>query len=408
MQGEDGYDERVSDAPRGPIELTPADVGRTLLGVAEKAGLGIVIASLGTGAVETVFVNDAAAVVFGRTREALLECNLLDFVAPELRDAAQAIVERTLAGDRSPAPFETAFVRPDGTRVPIEVTYGQLEAHGRLLTVNIVVDISERTRLRERFARSDKLGAMGMLAASVAHEINNPLAFMSLRIEALRRAVENGVLDERVRADLLDSIADVAHGTKRVATIVRGLRAIGQDDEADERPTDVGHVVASAARLVAHQFADRACLMIEDADVPLIRANGYRLEQVIANLLLNAAQAFATPSADNRVTVRSGLVPSGGIFVDVEDNASGISESDLGRIFDPFFTTKGADVGTGLGLSICQGIVARLGGEITVSSELGRGSTFRVTLPASIIVSPATSTAPPAEFAPPVLKRNAG
>jgi CheY-like chemotaxis protein/two-component sensor histidine kinase len=239
----------------------------------------------------------------------------------------------------------------------------------------------------------DRMAALGTLSAGVAHEINNPLTYMLVNLEhVLRRLRAASASDDPVGeltdgagtgglTGLVQSLQQAVEGANRVRQIVRSLLTFSQGNVEQQAIADVRGIVESAVQMAWHELRHRARLVKILGEVPPVDANEARLGQVFLNLLVNAAQAIPEGHADQhevRVTTRTD--PRGYAVVEVSDTGVGISAEDLPRIFDPFFTTKG-DAGTGLGLSISVGTVRALGGEITVESEAGRGSTFRVVLP---------------------------
>ncbi|HBQ12669.1 MAG TPA: hypothetical protein DEF51_16500, partial [Myxococcales bacterium] len=232
-------------------------------------------------------------------------------------------------------------------------------------------------------------------AAGVAHEINNPLAFMMLGVDAIERMLERGGSSLEQLRRMLD---DVRHGVDRVAATVRHLKAFSKADGATgPSVADMAEVLEAAARMTSHEVRQYGRLELEVPDGLLpVRGDAAQLEQVFVNLLINAAHALEIKKTG---TVRLGARPIGEVAVEVtvEDDGSGIAEADLAQVFDPFFTTKPVGTGTGLGLSICHSVVTELGGEITVESELGEGSVFRVRLPT---MRRALTPASPARRAP--------
>jgi PAS domain S-box-containing protein len=386
--------EAMSKDPVGTT-LSMSEIGSTLLAVAEQARMGLVISALDEGSVATILLSQAAVDIFGRTREEVMSSNALEFLAEGERPKVAALVARLLAHEATGSHLETVIVQPNGRRVPVEVTYVQVTHGDRVLTVNILVDISARKGLEDQVARTSRLAAMGTLAAGVAHEINNPLAFMALRTETVRRLVEGAMPEGTQRSETLAALTEIETGVSRVASIIRGLQALSRDDEAEESTVDLRSVVASADQLVGREVRRRARVAIELSNLPSVKVNAYRLEQVFANLLLNAAQAFDAPEERNLIEVRGGVTATGSVFVEVSDNGPGIPAAVLGRIFDPFFTSKPVGTGTGLGLSISQAILARLGGELTVESTVGLGSTFRAVVPQSRHATPTPTPAPP-------------
>jgi PAS domain S-box-containing protein len=264
--------------------------------------------------------------------------------------------------------------------------------HGErvLGAVLVLHDITEQRRRDEQLALTDRLSSLGTLVASVAHEINNPLAYtlgnLTLAKEDLA-LLEQRLGDSESRellARVLHGLNDAEDGAQRVATTVKELRAFGRMEERVQRPVDPRACVDWAIRLTSNQLLYQARLLTSLRDVPLVRANELKLSQVIVNLLTNAAQALTGEREQNEVHVGTWTDEAGRAVIEVEDNGRGMSEDVKKSIFEPFFTTKAPSYGTGLGLCICRSIVESFGGEISVESEIGRGSRFTVRLPACV------------------------
>jgi CheY-like chemotaxis protein len=227
---------------------------------------------------------------------------------------------------------------------------------------------------------------VGTLAAGVAHEINNPLTYIMSGLEHAQH--ELGSLGKELPKGRLDEIGEVVReaysGAERVRRIVRDLKTFSRPDEEEREAVPLAPVIESAIGMAQNEIRHRARLVRELGDTPPVTASEARLGQVFLNLLVNAAQAVPEGDVEhNEVRVRTGTDEKGRVFIDVSDTGKGIAPDDLGRIFDPFFTTKPVGQGTGLGLAICHGIVHALGGDIDVESQVGKGSRFRVTLPAA-------------------------
>jgi two-component system NtrC family sensor kinase len=238
---------------------------------------------------------------------------------------------------------------------------------------------------------ADRLIALGRIAAGVGHEINNPLAFILSNLEYIHQELQQKAqLSEQERQEVLEALAETRDGAERIRLIVRDLQSLTRAEEVGTGPSDLAAVLRTAAKMAMHELRHRARLVVECEGIPPIQGNGARLGQVFLNLLLNAAQAIAPGDVEaNQVHVVARAGPPGRVVVEVSDTGCGISPEHRERIFDPFFTTKPLGVGTGLGLAVCHGIVTSLGGTLTVDSEPGRGSTFRVTLPvAGAFVAP--------------------
>jgi signal transduction histidine kinase len=230
---------------------------------------------------------------------------------------------------------------------------------------------------------SDRLAAVGTLAAGVAHEINNPLAFVLSNLSFLCGEL-HGVARELPHgrtAEMEEVLREAMDGAHRVRQIVRDLRTFSRGDDEVATTVNLQAVLESAITMARGELKMRAQIVREYRDVPQVEGNEGRYGQVFLNLLINAAQAIA-PGKPDQNEVRLVLREAGErVIIEVRDTGSGMSPEVRARIFDPFFTTKPVGEGTGLGLSICHGIITGFGGEITVESEEGRGSTFRVSLP---------------------------
>jgi CheY-like chemotaxis protein len=216
----------------------------------------------------------------------------------------------------------------------------------------------------------------------VAHEINNPLAYVLLNLEYLMREVPRWDGSAARLEHFRERLEEAQHGANRVAAILRELSSLSARSSERRTLVDVEQVLRRAAKQVEAQIAEHGALVLELHEVPRVVGDFGRLEQLFTNLLVNAAQALV-PGVSGEVSVRLCAPAPNWIEIEVADTGAGIPASDLGRVFDPFFTTKPVGVGTGLGLPICHAIVRSLGGHITVESDVGRGSRFRVMLPAA-------------------------
>jgi two-component system, cell cycle sensor histidine kinase and response regulator CckA len=265
--------------------------------------------------------------------------------------------------------------------------------------MKIVPDLSEPTRRSEEIrafvnasrteterAQTERMASLGTLAAGVAHEINNPLAYVlgSLEIgqrelRALQRQL--GSADELMLvAGALSALDNARDGAERLRHIVRDLLDFSRADVASEQAVNIEAVLDATVRVAWNEIRHRARLVKRYSGISRVSGDEARLGQVFLNLIINAAQAIEGDPAANEITI-STRKENGIAVIEVSDTGPGIADEHLPRIFDPFYTTKPAGLGVGLGLAICHGIVSSLGGEISVSSEAKRGTTFRVVLP---------------------------
>jgi two-component system, NtrC family, sensor kinase len=331
---------------------------------------------------KVLWANTAAAKILGLADPGLLVgLQLESILSPGQAEVMrQRIADVQTQGARLD-PREYRARRPDGREVVAEVRSMPSSWEGSPAVLAIARDVTERAQLHARLAQTDRLAALGTLAAGVAHEINNPMAAVIFGIEAVERMLKRPTLDEKARADLLGLLAELRRGADRVTRIVQDLRVFSRGGDETVGPVDLRQVVDAADRIAGHAVRARASLTIELGAVLPARGNVPRLEQVVVNLLINAAQAMPEhrAAAENRVTV-SGRVDGDHVVLEVIDNGQGISAEALPHVFEPFFTTKPVDVGTGLGLSICHGIVRQLGGELTVAQTGPGGTTLAVRL----------------------------
>ena len=245
---------------------------------------------------------------------------------------------------------------------------------------------SVRQRLQAQLVIADRMSAIGVLAAGVAHEINNPLAVvisnLDLVLDELGKAPPSAMPAAPPVSELKMLVNDARHAADRVAQIVSGMKTFARAGEERRTALDVRPLLTLAIKAVCNGLQGHARIVEDFAEVPLIEADEARISQVFVNLLTNAVQSL--PEGDeqqNRVTISTRTDAVGRCLMEVSDTGRGIAPEILDRIFDPFFTTKDIGEGTGLGLSICHQVVSAIGGELTVHSELGVGSTFRIVLP---------------------------
>lgn len=337
------------------------------------------------------YANPAIVVMLGyETAEQLVGRRVLELVHPDDRELVLLRMEETERSRRCDS-TEVRMLRRDGAVVTVEAEGLRLEFDGKLAHVVLGRDVSERRELFARIALADRMLSVGTLAAGVAHEINNPLAYVLANLELLANELPS-ILATDGRRSRLDPteiaalVADAREGATRVSVIVRDLRALSRQDDGGSGAVDVVAVIRSSVKMAHNEIRHRARIVETYDQLPAVRANASRLGQVFLNLLLNAAQAIAEGNvAANEIRIRASKTDDGGrICVEVEDTGAGMSLGVQRRIFDPFFTTKPPGVGTGLGLSISHQIVTSFGGEIDVTSAPGGGTTFRVTLPVAL------------------------
>jgi PAS domain S-box-containing protein len=330
------------------------------------------------------------------------------------RPVAAFVEESTLVPPPPDSPASAPQVyrlrRPDGVEVLVEVDVVAAEFEGAPSVLAFARDVTERSRLQEQLLQADRMATVGLLAAGVAHEINNPLAYVALILDELARHLprlreEPARMDERI-GTLLDLVAEARSGAERVGVIIRDLRTFSRAAADPTGVADVRRVLDSSVKIAQNDIRHRARLVVElDAELPPVAASEARLGQVFLNLLVNAVQAIPEGAPEKNVIKIVADRAGERVRVAVSDTGSGIPTEHMPRIFDPFFSTKDPGVGTGLGLSVCKSIVVALGGDIKVTSGVGVGTTFEVTLPvvSAVAASEPAPAATPA--AAPAAKR---
>lgn len=350
-------------------------------------------------------IMEGAKIPFGASLKRMEDGGYALFAFPQLTRVDQLQQLNLTLSDFEPHESINFFI---GTLQIKESMFAQLEqVSSKLERQNKVLEEKVRKRTKELFL-AEKMASLGTLAAGVAHEINNPIGYIQSNLGALSaythtlltltRAFEDltksdpaaakvwaGCIVEALRGEDLDyiyeDIGDVIEssleGCQRVTKIVGNLRNFAHPEQHADAAIDLRESIMVACELANNEIRHAAELKLDIQSLPEIIGNEGEITQVFINLLVNAAQAMD----DFGCIEITGKVVDEQVEICVRDNGSGIPQENLECLFDPFFTTKEIGTGTGLGLSISHGIIRRHGGTITVESELGRGTTFRLRLP---------------------------
>ncbi len=328
-----------------------------------------------------VQANPAACRLFGRSRHEILGRGLASFFTERTQERAE---EARRALSRAGKVCGEAAVAPPGQPDrPVELSALAHILPG--LHLMVLRDVTERQAMQARLVVADRMASVGTLAAGVAHELNNPLAYVTANLSWVAEGLSGVPAGPEAcaagRADMLEAIQEARQGAERMREIIRDLRTFSRAGEPRSGPVELEPILRSCVSMAWNEIRHRASLVRDLAPVPAVRGNEARLAQVFLNLLVNAAQALPEGGAEhNEIRLATRTLPDGRVAVEVQDTGCGIAVEDRARIFDPFFTTKAPGVGTGLGLSICHNLVTALGGTIEVESAPGRGSLFRVVL----------------------------
>ncbi len=385
-------------ATRNGAEAARSDVLRelteSLSTTMDSIGDGVIACGLAGGIVR---MNRVAAKLTGWSA-AEAEGHPLDDIFNIIDDTTRAVVENPVGralreGVVVTLPKGTVVVRRDGTEIRIADSCAPIRRLDATISGAVLVfrDVSAEYDARALQAKTnrqlevaERMASIGTLAAGVAHEINNPLSYVLSNLELILeevRVLGEGSSSGRLH-EIEEMVVDAREGAERVRKIVRGLKTFSRSDDDRHAVMALAPVIELSINIAMNEIRHRARLVKDFGPTPLVEANDTRLGQVFVNLLVNAAQAIPDgDSAENVIHVVTSTDAAGRASVEVSDTGPGIPPDVLARIFDPFFTTKAIGVGTGLGLSICQNILFGMGGEIFVTSDVGRGTTFRVVLP---------------------------
>jgi len=342
------------------------------------------------------YANRLGCETFGLTQEDVVAGRKAfgAFVHPDDLELAQRNMAEVLGG--APGhPNEYRMVTTTGREFRVVVRSSSIVRDGRVVGLRASVDdITEQTRMQAKLAQADRMSTVGHLAAGIAHEINNPLAYVLYNAESLVRGLPG--LAERLRRcrcgelpasealaldDLLEQARAAVEGAHRVHETVQRIRVFSHMDDERAEPLSINRVIDSASDMARSELKYRARLAKSYGELPEITANEGQLSQVFLNLLVNAAQSIDEGDVEhNEIQVRT-WHEGDRVMAEVRDTGRGMPPAVLERIFEPFFTTKDVGEASGLGLSICQRIVESYGGKIRAESTPGTGSRFVVQIP---------------------------
>ncbi|MBN2196906.1 MAG: PAS domain S-box protein [Polyangiaceae bacterium] len=372
--------------------------------------------------------NATAVAMFGARDEADLLSRFLWDYAPEIQpdgrssvDCAREMIDAAMR--HGVQHFEWTQRRAPGADFPASVRLSRAESAGEVLLLANVRDETEARDLLATVAQSERLVSVGMLAAGVAHEINNSLTSVLYDVEslsddlpelagavqrccaALRALAGNDavakiagdsarLLEGAALEDLSERLREAGRGTHRIRDVAAGLGAFSRVEHVAPSGADLNQAVQSAVNMATNEIRFRARLIKDLTKVPEVRASEGKLIQVFLNLLINAAHAIDEgDSEQNCITIRT-WGDGDMAYAEFADTGKGISAATLPHIFEPFFSTKRLGKGSGLGLAICRSIVSGFGGEISVSSAVGRGTRFVVRLPVTAAATEARRHTP--------------
>ena len=331
--------------------------------------------------------NDAFLQMVGYDREDLVSGRIrwTDLTPPEWRDRdARAVAEVKLTGGAQP--YEKEYIRKDGSRVPVLIGVAMFEEGGDE-GVAFVLDLTERKRaeaeareMQMELAHANRVATMGQLTASIAHEINQPIAAAVTNAQAALRWLRAQPPDLEAVGRALDRIVQDGN---RAGGIVHQIRALIKKAPPRKEALAINQAILEVIALLHGEVVKHGVLVQTQLadDLPIIHGDRVQLQQVILNLIINAIQAMSGVSEGTRdLLISTGRAEPDGVFVAVRDSGPGLAPAVLARLFEPFYTTKPG--GLGMGLSICRSIIEAHGGRLSANANVPRGAEFNFMVPA--------------------------
>src|SRR5437867_10657692 len=316
--------------------------------------------------------NNVAERLLGYTRAELAGLPLRELHPARERPRAEALW-RTAIERGHASRDDLHLLTRRGEAVPVFANAGYIEYGHRRWVQLICVDISDRKRLESQLIQSEKMAAIGQLAAGIAHELRNPLAIV---MDAL---YDPGQITHSTNPQLLEDLRIAEEEIGRAQAIIKNLLEFSRESGAELEPVDVNEFVTRTLQLMQKYLQDNGVRVHTSlGSISPCLANANAMRQILLNLITNAVQAMPQGGA---LELRTGVAPDNRIRLEVRDTGVGIPPEHLQDIFDPFYTTKAPGQGTGLGLSVVHSILRRYRGEIRVASEVGVGTTFTIDLP---------------------------
>jgi PAS domain S-box-containing protein len=319
-----------------------------------------------------VDANTIAERLLSTPRTELIGRRFIDLLPPSERAVGEALRQEALARGAARRD-DLHLVVSGGERIPVYVSAGTIDYGNRHWVQFICIDMSEQRRLEAQLVQSEKMAAIGQLAAGIAHELRNPLAIVMNALYDMRARVDTS--DGEVTDDL--RIAEEEIG--RAQSIIKNLLEFSRESGAELERLDINDLVRRTLQLLDKYLESSGVkVTAELGPVPACIANDNALRQILLNLVTNAVQAMPH---GGRLAIRTARRSPDRVRLEVQDTGVGIPQAHLKDIFNPFFTTKAPGQGTGLGLFVVHAILQRYGGDVQVTSELGAGTTFSVELP---------------------------
>ena len=332
--------------------------------------------------------NQAAASLMGaESPEEVIGSKVIDFVHPDYRERASTRMRAILDRETYIPALEEKFIKLDGSVIDVEVSGMTVTYQGTKVIQVTFQDITERKQLEEQLRQAQKMESIGTLAGGIAHDFNNYLTAIEGYIDLSLMDIPE---DNPVRGELIEA----RRSADRAANLTRQLLLFSRREPMDLKPSDLSRIISDIRSMLDRLLGERYRVEVALKDsIWTIKADAGHMEQVIMNLVVNARDAMSEGGLisistqnvlvdDEYAREHTDSTPGKYVCLEVKDEGTGMDKKTLSHIFDPFFSTKGGGEGTGLGLSVVYGIVSQHQGWIDVDSSPGRGTAFRVFVPA--------------------------
>lgn len=350
---------------------------------------GVIIVAINEKGIVSL-INKKGCDVLGYEEDEIIGKNWFDLCVPErFREERKEIFQKVMAGIEEEAEdYENLILtKSDNERIIAWQNTSLTDENSHIIgTLSSGEDITLRKQTEEELLRSEKLSSLGQLAASVVHEVNNPLAGIMVYVKLLQKKFAN----EKIQAESTEGqLLKMERELYRTTRIIRNLLDFARQSESSMNPIEINKIIDAALLLVKNQINLENISLKKnfDSDIPFALADFDKIQQVLINIILNAIQAMPNGGTLTIATsavqdVQIGDTQKNTVRIDIKDTGVGISKENLDKLFTPFFTTKEKGKGVGLGLSVVHGIIGKHKGKIDVESELDVGTTFSIYLEA--------------------------
>ncbi len=339
------------------------------------------------------FHNTRLSAMSGYNDDELASLPFIKFIHKGDREFISKVRNNVMRGEEFEDAFAIRIVDKGGNTIWVQVTVVIIKWEARPASLCFLTDVTDQYKSREQLLQSDKLAAIGTLAAGVAHEINNPIGYVNSNLNTMHKYIKKiqeyidrssdkesdefrNILD--ITTDFDDAIKESIEGASRVKNIVADLKSFSRVDRLEKENADINEGIGTTLNIVWNELKYHCKVEKDYGQLPDLYCMPNQLNQVFMNLLLNAGQSVKGENGLIRIKTSA---DQDNIYIAIRDNGCGIPEKDINKIFEPFFTTKDVGKGTGLGLSLVFDIIRKHNGKIDVTSEVGVGSEFIITLP---------------------------